>query len=257
MLGGLVALLATGVAISANRPIRVIVGNMELVANGGFSPTALPRNRDAPITIQGFGRLRTLDGSHPPALKLLTIEYDKHGHVETRGLPKCSKRKLENTTVKQARRQCPGAVVGTGFGKAVVKFPDQPPIPAGSPLTLFNGPRVGGDPTVIAHAYLTVPVPTTYVVPVRIERINKGRYGYRTVARIPRIAGGYGSPTYGQLKIKRKWRFRKRTLSYLNARCADRRLQARFQTRFEDGTFLQGTIVRPCQIRKTRRSRRR
>jgi hypothetical protein len=252
----LLALAAAGSVIAANRPIKVIAGNLQLVTNGGFSPTKLPRNRDAPITIQGWGALSTRDGSFLPALRRLIIEFDRHGHVETRGLPRCARRKLENTLVRQARRLCPGAIVGKGFGKAIVKFPDQAPIPASSPITLFNGPRVHGDPTVIAHAHINVPAPTTYVVPIRIERINKGRYGYRVNARIPRIAGGYGSPTYGRMKVSRFWRFRGRRLSYVNARCPDRHLQARFKTQFDTGISLQGTIVRPCQIRHTRRSRR-
>lgn len=253
----LVALVAAGGVIAANRPIQVIAGNLKLIANGGFAPTKLPRTRDAPITIQGWGKLSTLDGSHLPALRRLIIEFDRHGHVETRGLPRCAKRKLENTLVRQARRLCPGAIVGKGFGKAIVKFPDQAPIPASSPITLFNGPRVHGDPTLLAHAHIDVPAPTTYVVPIRIETIRKGRYGYRVNARIPRIAGGYGSPTYGRIQVKRFWRFRGRRLSYVNARCPDRRLQARFQNKFAaGGPTLQGTVVRSCQIRHTRRSRR-
>lgn len=252
----LIGLVAAGGVIAANRPLTVIVGNLKLVANGGFSPTKLPRTYDAPITIQGWGKLGTRDGSLPPALRRLIIEFDKHGHVETRGLPRCAKRKLENTLVRQARRFCPGAIVGKGVGKAIVKFPDQAPIPATSPITLFNGPRVHGDPTVLAHAHIDVPAPTTYVVPIRIETIHKGRYGYRVNARIPRIAGGNGIPIYGRIQVKRFWRFRGRRLSYVNARCPDRHLQARFKNRFADGTTLQGSIVRPCQIRHTRRSRR-
>lgn len=217
---------------------------------GGFSPTTLPANRNAPINLEGFAKIRTKDGSHPPALTRLTVEYDKHGHVETRGLRVCQRRQLENTTVQDARRACKGTVVGAGHGTAVIKFPDQSPIPASSPLTIFNGPRVGRDPTVIAHAYLTVPVPTTFVVPVRIQRINKGRFGYRTEARIPAIAGGYGSPVGGRIKIGRTWRFKGRRLSYINARCVGGRLQARGFFDFRDGSSLTGSLFRPCKVRR-------
>ena len=96
-----------------------------------------------------------------------------------------------------ARRACPGAIVGKGSGTAIVKFPEQAPIPASSPITIFNGPKKHGNPTVLAHAFTTVPVATTFIVPVEIEKIHKGIYGYRTKARIPKIAGGDGVPISG------------------------------------------------------------
>ena len=56
---------------------------------------------------------------HPPlAAAPLVLEFDKHGAVETRGLQKCTMAKLVATTTKLARKLCPGAIVGTGFGTA-------------------------------------------------------------------------------------------------------------------------------------------
>jgi len=238
------------VTVGPAQAVRVVAGNLVLNFGGGFAPKKLPRTHDAPIKFWGWGSIATADGSQPPALKRLIIEYDKHGHVETRGLPRCTVRKLENTIVRQARRRCPGAIVGAGLGKATVKFPDQARIPISSPITIFNGPRIKRQPSVIAHAYTTVPAPTTFVVPIRIQRIRKGRYGYRVDAKIPAIAGGYGSPTFGRIKIGRTWNFRGRKLSYVNARCVGGRLQARGQALFRDGTSLRGSIFRPCQVRR-------
>lgn len=232
---------------SGAKALHIGFGNLAMEIDGGFAPKALPANRDVPISIYGYAKIRTKDGSHPPVLQQFTVLYDRHGHVETRGLPRCTVRKLENTDVRTARRHCPGAIVGTGYGKARILFPDSRPIPAASPITIFNGPRFRGDPTVIGHAYLTVPVPTTFTVPVRIERIRKGRYGYRTVAKIPEIASGYGSPVYGRIKVNRRWRFRGKRLSFVNARCVGGRLQARAFFEFDDGTNLQGTLFNRCR----------
>lgn len=230
--------------------LKIGFGNLAMEIDGDFAPKALPKHRDAPIKIEGYAKIRTKDGTHPPVLKTLTILYDRHGHVETRGLPRCSVRQLENTDVRTARRKCPRAIVGRGNGRAVILFPDSRPIPAKSPITIFNGPKFKGDPTVIAHAYLTVPVPTTFTVPVRIERIRKGRYGYRTKAKIPKIAGGYGSPVYGKLRINRRWKFRGKRLSFVNARCVGGRLQARGYFTFDDGTKLNGTLFNRCRTRR-------
>jgi hypothetical protein len=242
------AALTLAVAASA-LAIRIQAGNIVVTGDGGFTPRALPKNVNAPITIFGHGKISTVDGTLPPVLKTIQFEFDKHGSVETIGLPICTAAKLQSTTVPQARKLCPGAIVGKGRGHAIVQFPEQAPIPVSSPITIFNGPRKGGDPTVLAHAYTTVPVPTTFVVPVRIETIHNGRYGYRVKATIPKIAGGFGVPISGSLRVGRRWTYKGREHSYVNARCADGRLQARGQFEFNDGTFMQGTFLKTCQVR--------
>jgi hypothetical protein len=245
----LALLLAAGTAVA----LRVRTGDLVLTADGGFAPTKLPKRSDAPITLHGGGRLSTVSGELPPIVKTLTIEFDRHGHVETAGLPICTAGRLEATTVPTARRNCPGSIVGKGKGSAIVAFPEQRPIRISSPITIFNGPRKHGNPTVFAHAYTTVPVPTTFVVPVEIERIHKGVYGYRTNAKIPKIAGGAGHPISGSLKIGRKWTYKGRRHSYVNARCETGHLQARAKVHFKDEgagvKFLTGTFVKPCTVR--------
>jgi hypothetical protein len=223
------------------------VGNIVVDGDGGFSPTTLPKHGYAPIKLFGHGRISTADGSRPPILKQLTLWFDKHGAVETRGLPVCPKRKLVATTTAQARRNCSGAIVGTGFGEAVVDFPEQAPIAANSPLTLFNAPPVHGNPAVYAHAYTTVGGPSTYIVSVEIQKVHDGRYGFKTVANIPKIVNGYGTPISGRLKIGKTWRYKGKTLSYVNAGCPDGHLQGKVRAIFKDGTLLQGTVVKPCQ----------
>jgi hypothetical protein len=247
---GLALAIAATLAVAASAlAIRIQAGNIVVTGDGGFTPTALPKNVDAPITIFGHGKISTVDGTLPPVLKTIQFEFDKHGSVQTIGLPICTAARLQSTTVPQARKLCPGAIVGKGRGHAIVKFPEQAPIPVSSPITIFNGPRKDGDPTVLAHAYTTVPVPTTFVVPVRIETIHNGRYGYRVKATIPKIAGGSGIPISGSLRVGRRWTYKGRRHSYVNARCADGRLQARGQFEFKDGTFMQGTFLKTCQVR--------
>jgi len=244
------AVVTSSLAMRNATKVRIQAGNIIITGEGGFAPPALPKHVDAPITLFGRGKISTVDGELPPVLKTIQFEFDKHGSVQTVGLPVCTAGKLQATTVPQARKLCPGSIVGKGRGHAIVKFPEQIPIPISSPITIFNGPRKGGDPTVFAHAYTTVPVSTTFVVPVRIETISNGRYGYRVKATIPKIAGGAGVPIAGSLRVGRKWTYKGRKHSYVNARCADGRLQARGRFGFKDGTLLEGTILRPCQVRR-------
>lgn len=244
-----VAVLALLLGATSAWAIRLELGQLVVSADGGFTPTTLPTHGLAPIRLHGFGKISTKDGSPPPVLEKVAIWFDKHGAVETRGLPVCTAGKLAATTTVAARRQCPGAIVGKGVGKGIVVFPEQLPISASSPITLFNGPPKHGNPTLLAHAYLTVPAPTTYLVQIEIQRVHDGRYGFKTVAEVPRIAGGYGIPLYARLSIGRTWQYKGRTLSYANAGCPDGRLQAKGQFTFKDGTFLQGSVFKPCKGR--------
>jgi len=236
-------LLLVGSAVA----IKLRSSNLVITTDGGFTPTTLPKHGFAPIRLHGFGKIETDDGSPPPVLETVTIFFDKHGAVETRGLPTCTPGKLAATTTSQARKLCPGAIVGKGFGKAVVIFPEQGPISASSPITLFNAKPVHGNPVVLAHAHLTVPGPTTFVVPIEIQKVHAGRYGFKTVAKIPKIAGGYGIPLYARIAVGRTWKYKGQTLSFANAGCPDGRLQAKGEFRFKDGTFLQGSLFKPCK----------
>lgn len=261
-----VALVVLGllvVAATANAfHQHVVAGNLVLDAEGGFAPNALPKHENAPITVHGGGKLSTLSGDLPPILDTFVIEFDKHGALDTTGLATCTKGKLVATDVATARKACPDAIVGTGFGSAVVKFPEQKPIKVGSPITLFNGPKKGPDDTIIAHAHLDYPGPTTFIVPVVIEKIHKGVFGYRVKVKIPKIAGGYGHPIAGSSKVGKKWNFKGRQHSYINARCETGHFQVRGEFTFKEGPeespaaaaeasdIMKANFLLPCKVRK-------
>lgn len=248
LLRTLTALAVLGLIVAASAAaLRLNAGNIIVVTDGGFTPTKLPRHEFAPIRLHGYGKIMTADGGPPPVLKELILWFDRNGKVETRGLPVCPLNKLVATTPSRARKNCPEAIVGEGTGKAVVNFPEQAPIPASSPITIFNAPPEHGNPTVYAHAYTTVGGPSTYVIRVEIQKVNDGRYGFKAVAKIPKIVNGYGTPVYGQLTIGKTWTYKGRKLSYANARCPDGHLQAKAQLHFGDGTLLEGNFLKPCQ----------
>jgi hypothetical protein len=241
--------LALTIATATASALVLEAGDLIVHAEGGFAPTKLPKREDAPIKLYGSGKASTKSGELPPIVETLEIEFDRHGHVDTNGLEVCTAGKLQSTTVPAARKACPNAIVGKGTGSAIVAFPEQKPIPITSPITLFNGPKKHGDDTLLAHAYTTVPVPTTLIVPAVIEKIHHGVYGYRTKARIPKIAGGAGHPISGNITVDRKWTFKGHKYSYVNARCETGHLQAKVKVRFKDGTFLSGTFLKPCSVR--------
>lgn len=245
-------LVVAAVANASTFKTHVVLGDLVLDAQGGFEPNALPKFENAPITTHGGGKLSTVSGEIPPILDQFTLEFDKHGAVDTTGIPVCTKAKLVATDVPTARRACGDAIVGKGFGRAVVKFPEQGPINVGSPITLFNGPKKGSFDTIIAHAHLDYPGPATFIVPVVIEKIHNGVFGYRVKVKIPKIAGGYGHPLSGSAKVGRKWTFKGKKHSYIAARCETGHFQVKGQFTFkdEDKTTLTANFFLPCKVRK-------
>jgi hypothetical protein len=240
----LVVVTISGVANAAT----VRVGTLVLHADGGFAPRALPRRAYAPIHFQGYGDVTTTDGSVPPALTHVRLEFDRDGKLTTAGLPVCPPGRIETTTVKQARRRCRGAIVGSGHVGAVLSLGGTR-LRVHSPLTLFNGPRQGGNITVVAHAQTTVPVFQSYVVVAPIERRRGRIYGYRTSFDVPTIAGGAGALTHIDAKIDRRYRAGGRERSYVSARCSDYILQTQGYFSFADGNVIYGSAFKPCSMR--------
>jgi hypothetical protein len=243
-------LIAVGVVVLAAiaGAATVRVGSLVLHADGSFEPRLLPKRAYAPIHFEGYGEVTTTNGSLPPALEHVKLDFDRDGHLTTAGLPICSPGKLEGATPKQARVRCSGAIVGAGHLSAGVSLAGLGRIGLTSPLTIFNGPRKGGNPTAVLHARAPFPVSETYVVVAPIER-RKGIYGYRTEFDIPPIAGGRGSLTRIDSKIGRFYRAGGAERSYVSARCSDYILQTQGFFSFSDGNVIYGSVFKACSPR--------
>lgn len=227
----------------------VRVGTLVLHADGGFEPRLLPRHAFAPIHFQGYGQIKTTNGTVPPPLQHVKLEFDRDGRLTTAGLPSCKVSQLEGTTTAEARRRCHEAIVGTGHIGAVIPFAGLARIDIGVPLTLFNGPRIAGTPSVLGQARAPFPLSETYVIVAPVERVHGGIYGYRSEFDVPPIAGGLGSLTRIDAKIGREYSFQSRELSYVSARCSDYILQTRGYFSFGDGTVIYGSAFKTCTPR--------
>jgi hypothetical protein len=245
MMGALLALGAALLSGSAGAA-TVRVGTLVLHADGGFEPHALPKHTYAPIHFQGFGEIKTTDGSMPPALQHVKLDFDHDGHLTTAGLPVCRPSQLEGATTQQARQRCGAAVVGTGRLGAEVSLAGIARLELRAPLTVFNGPRRNGDPTAIVHAQAPFPVSETYVIVIPIER-HQGLYGYQAAFDIPPIAGGLGSLTYISAKLGRLYKSHGQQRSYISARCSDYILQTQGYFSFADGNVIYGSVFKTCR----------
>jgi hypothetical protein len=228
--------------------LKSVIGPTAVSTTATIFPRALPAKKDVPVTVSSVTRIKTNDGSQPPELSRLIFGFDRNGSVDTRGLPVCTEAKLAGTTSALARKRCSGAIVGEGVGKAEIRLPGLAPEEVSMPLTFFNAPPAGGNPSLIAHAYETVPTPKTLLVPIAVERIHQGRYGYKVTVELPEIAGGYGAATLAKATIGKTWKRGGKTVGYVNAHCSGGRLQVHGSLSFRDGDFFPGTLTSPCHV---------
>lgn len=246
-LGAAVAVVVGGVAVAKTYPPTIVkAGNLVLTLNGGFSPTALPKNKLAPITLNIEGKIATADGTHIPALKEVIAEFDKNGETNAKGLPVCTAGKLQAQDTAHAKAICPDAIVGTGKTDVEVEFPESKPFIAKSQLLAFNGGTSGGKTTIYIHAYLSSPVSAAVVTTTKITKVHNGRFGTKTVTTIPKIAGGSGSVKSFKLTFNRSFTYKGKKQSYLTAKCPDGHLNAHATSVFADGSKLVGDFVRSC-----------
>lgn len=246
--GILLAAVAALVACASAYAIRAEIGKTVVSSTAEMQPRELPAKGGAPVTLSTTTRINTKDGSMPPALKTLVFEVDKNGFIETKGLPTCSLAKLEGTTPKQARSRCAKALVGTGTATARVQLPGASAVKMTSPLSFFNAPPTGGKPTILAHAYETLPKAKTLLVPIVIEKVHDGRYGFRAEVELPEIAEGHGSAIVAQGTIGTTYRHGGREVGFLNARCSGGRLQVQGKLTFVNGDFFPATLTSPCHV---------
>jgi hypothetical protein len=212
----LLACLPVG-AVAARQFVQK--GNLRVAFDARLLPHALPREREAPVTVQLAGAVRTTDGSTPPQLREISIAMNRAGVVSVAGLPSCSPQELQQTSTEAALGQCRSALVGHGHFAANVNFPGSPVFPARGRVLVFNGTSKGRM-GLILHLYGSSPVRAAFVLPFKIARQSKGRFGTVFSTRLPRLASDQGYVTDIDLKIGRTYRYRGEKRSFISASCA-------------------------------------
>jgi hypothetical protein len=181
-------------------------------------PFKLPRTGTAPIAVFLSGHIATPSGETPPQLQRMVVQVNRHGLLQSEGLPSCSLEQVQPASDERALTQCGDALVGSGRFYASVVFPDQRPYPTRGRLLIFNG-RVKGKPVLFAHIYTTQPFATSFVITFAIRRIHQGPYGTELSASLPGALGNWGFVDRIKLTLKRKYTFQGKERSYFNSGC--------------------------------------
>lgn len=229
-------------------------GDLFVTFRGGISPGALPRHALVPITVNIAGTVRTLSGARPPALRQITIELNRGGHLDTRGMPVCRMAQIQASSDRQALAACGPALVGDGSYAAQTAFPEQTAFPSRGHILAFNS-LLGGRHAILAHVYGTDPVPITRIIVFHI-RSARGTYGTILTGALSATLNHYGYVKRIDLSLHRTFTYRGHRHSYLSAACAAPPgfpgtvfPFARASMTFADGRTLASTLTRSCKVR--------
>jgi hypothetical protein len=183
-----------------------------------IQPYKLPKEKPAPIAVFVSGHLDNAKGGIPPQLRRLTVYVNRHGLLQSKGLPVCRIPEVQPASTQRALSNCGSAVIGSGQFWANIVLPDQGAYRTQGRLLIFNG-REGGRPLLLAHIFTSHPFNTSFVIPFSIEHVSKGPYGTKLSASLPQALGTWGYLDRIKLTLKRKYRFEGKQLSYFNAAC--------------------------------------
>jgi hypothetical protein len=210
------ALLLMSAAIAG--AVTIQQKGLRVTALAQIKPYKLPREGTAPIAVFVAGHLQNAEGGVPPQLRKLTIDVNRHGLLQSKGLAVCRPDQLIAATSERALSACGDALIGSGKFWANIVLPDQGAYPSQGRLLIFNG-REGKKPLLLAHIYTTHPFNSAFVIPFSITKLHKGPYATRLRASLPDALGDWGYLDRIKLTLRRKYHYQGKTLSYFNAGC--------------------------------------
>jgi hypothetical protein len=250
----LLALVGTAALATGVRAERSQVENLIVSLNGGIDPRLLPRDHLSPVGVELSAGIRTADGAPIPRVKEIRLELAWRGALDTKGLPVCPKKKINDADVAGALERCGPALVGHGGLSARIFLPGQTPFGLHSRLLAFNGKTQRGLPAVWVLAYSADP-PVAVVLPFHV-RHQKGSFHTVLVSVVPRSVGPWPHFANFHMAVSRRFTYKGRHRSYLVASCPLPRgftagflSFARATFLLEDAPTLSVETVRSCRAR--------
>jgi len=212
----LIALAAAGSSLASGAVVQQ--DDLRITVQSQILPFKLPRTTTAPIAVFIAGHIASPSGATPPQLQKMSVKVNRHGLLQSKGLPTCSLPEVQPATTQRALSQCADALVGSGRFWATIVLPDQRPYPTRGRLLVFNG-RVKGKAVLFAHIYTQIPFASSFVITFAIKHISQGPYGTELSASLPQALGSWGFVDRIKLTLKRKYTYRGKQRSYFNAGC--------------------------------------
>ncbi len=208
------AALAAGAATAAT----IQKGDLRITLLSQILPYKLPRTTPAPIAVFVSGHVDSASGGLPPQLQRMSVKVNRHGLLQSKGLPVCRLPEIQPGSTERALNNCSDALVGSGRFWAEIVLEDQRPYPTRGRLLVFNG-RKNGNPVLFAHIFTTIPFASSFVITFSIAKIDGGAFGTELKASLPQALGDWGYLDRIKLTLRRKYDYKGKELSYFNANC--------------------------------------
>ena len=213
------ACLALLAALAALAQAEIVQkGNLRVSASAKMRPRALPRTGAAPIAVSVSGHVATADETQPPQLTRLTIEINRHGHLDYRGLPTCKVSLIQPASNGRALAACRSSLVGEGKFFGTITLSGAAPYAMEGRLLLFNG-REHGHQVLFGHIYSPHPFAISFVMTFQVESHRHGTYGTTLSANLRKALGTKRNLTGIEMTLSRRWRSGGKSHSYLSAGC--------------------------------------
>lgn len=249
-----VALVVVVMAPGVSRAEQERSGDLVMSLRGEFSPLRLPRHRAAPASVTLASHLKTVDGAPVAPVRRIEVSFARAASLSPADFPACPRARLRNATAAQARRRCPGAVVGRGRLALELRFAGELPLRREAHALVLNGRRRGGRAALWMHVFVAQP-PVSFVLPFAVRRTSGG---FPTVlaAPLPRAIAKSMRVRGFAVTLGRRYRRQGRLRSYVEASCPVPRPftagflpVARVTFGFPGARSLSDTIVRSCRAR--------
>jgi hypothetical protein len=253
VLAALVGLLVAG-AVVAHAEIEQ-KGNLRVAVSGKLSPRTLPRTGAAPVSVTVGGKISTTDETLPPQLQRLRIEINRHGRIDSTGLPTCRIGEIRTASNGRALGACGPSLVGEGKFFGTITLPGAAPYPIEGKLLVFNGTE-GKKHVLLGHVYSPHPFATSFVITFGIKTGGHGIYGTVLTANLKKALGSQRSLTGIEMTLDRRYSYQGTPRSYVSAGCpAPKGIHlvsfplARTSFSFADGRTLTTVLPRTCKVR--------
>lgn len=248
--GALLAAICVGSAQADTR----IVDKLLYSVSAKLSPQKLPRDSRAPVAVSIAYKVAMTDGTAPPSLKQLKIQINRHGILDSTGLPVCPYSKIQPAATSRALRNCRAALVGRGRFGALVGLKGQESYVTRGKMVVFNG-RVGGKPVLFGHLYSGYPFAASFVITFKVSRRKRGEYGTVLTATMPANLRAWGNLTEIEMRLFRKYGYVGERRSFLSAGCPTPKgfpgalfRLARTDLSFADGRHVSSTLTDICKV---------
>src|SRR5260221_788225 len=255
LLVGGAALAQAVITQKGNQAVITQKGNLRVTVTGKISPYTLPRSGVAPIAVSVGGQVSTTDESLPPQLKVLTIDINRNGQLDYRGLPGCTLHQIQPSSNSRPLAACRPTPVGQCTLSAYIVLKGQEPYASTGRLLVFNG-KEHGKQVLLGHIYIAQPFASSFVITFGIGRHGHGQFGTTFTAHLAKALGTRRYLTGIEMTLQRRYSYRGARHSYLSSGCPAPKgftkapfplMRASFD--FAGGKTLASTLTSTCGAR--------